>query len=105
VLYVGRGERLVSPRQRRALEVRDGHCVFPGCRARSARCHAHHVLPWQHGGDTDLPNMALVCVAHHHAVHEGGWTMRLRDGFTGHERGCWEFEPPSAARRRRRVRP
>jgi len=58
VLYVGYAERTVSARLRRALEARDGHCVFPGCRAHARRCHAHHVLPWQHGGATDLPNLA-----------------------------------------------
>ncbi len=103
VLYVGLSERTVSARLRRALEVRDGHCVFPGCRARAARCHAHHVLPWQHGGATDLPNLGLLCVTHHIALHEGGWTMALRPGLTGHERGCWEFTPPPL--RARRLRP
>jgi hypothetical protein len=103
VLYVGRSQRTVSARLRRALEVRDGHCAFPGCRARVARCHAHHVVPWEDGGATDLPNLALLCVAHHHAVHEGGWTMRLRAGATGHDQGCWEFTEPQL--RRRRLRP
>ena len=95
--------RTVTARLRRALEVRDGHCAFPGCHAHVRRCHAHHVQPWEDGGATDLPNLALMCVAHHHAVHEGGWTMRLRDGLTGHEQGIWEFEPPPL--RRRRLRP
>lgn len=99
VLYVGRSERTVSARLRRALDVRDEHCTFPGCRARVSRCHAHHVLPWQDDGPTELPNMALLCVAHHHAVHEGGWTMRLAAGSSGHERGCWEFTPPPTRRR------
>ena len=103
VLYVGYAERTVSARLRRALEARDGHCVFPGCRAHARRCHAHHVLPWQHGGPTDLPNLALLCPTHHVAVHEGGWTMALRDGATGHEQGCWEFTPPLS--RTRRLRP
>jgi len=103
ILYVGRAQRTVTARLRRALEVRDGHCAFPGCHAHVRRCHAHHVQPWEEGGPTDLPNLALMCVAHHHAVHEGGWTMRLRDGLTGHEQGIWEFEPPPL--RRRRLRP
>lgn len=101
VLYVGRSERTVSARLRRALEVRDRHCVFPACRARVARCHAHHVLPWQRGGGTSLPNTALLCVTHHHAVHEGGWAMALRPGATGHEQGCWTFTPPEVRRRPR----
>ena len=103
VLYVGRSQRTVSARLRRALEVRDGHCVFLDCGARVARCHAHHVVPWEDGGETDLPNLALLCVAHHHAVHEGGWTMALKPACIGHERGCWDFTPPPL--RRRRLRP
>ena len=102
VLYVGRSDRTVSARLRRALEARDGHCAFPGCRARVSRCNAHHVTPWQHGGATDLPNLVLLCVTHHRAVHEGGWTLALRTGATGHENGCWEFTPPSLTRRRLR---
>ncbi len=103
VLYVGRSERTVGARLRRALEIRDGHCVFPGCRARVARCHAHHVQHWRHDGSTDLPNLALLCVTHHVAVHEGGWMLTLKPGATGHEQGCWQFAPP--ALRARRLRP
>lgn len=102
VLYVGRSDRTVSARLRRALEARDGHCAFPGCRARVARCNAHHVTPWQHGGPTDLPHLVLLCVTHHRAVHEGGWTLALRAGASGHENGCWEFTPPPLTRRRLR---
>jgi hypothetical protein len=94
VLYVGRAQRTVPPRLRRALETRDQHCSFPGCRAHVRRCDGHHVVPWEDGGPSDLPNLALLCVRHHHAVHEGGWVMRLRDGMTGHEQGCWAFAPP-----------
>jgi hypothetical protein len=95
VLYVGRAERTVSPRLRRAVEARDRHCVLPGCRARPRRCQAHHVTPWELGGRTDLDNLALVCVKHHHAVHEGGWTMARTPGAHPHETGCWTASPPS----------
>jgi hypothetical protein len=94
VLYVGRAERTVPPRLRRALEVRDRHCVFPGCRAHPRRCHAHHLHEWEHGGATDIDNTALLCVRHHHAVHEGGWTMARTAGVSAHTTGCWTFTPP-----------
>ncbi len=53
VLYLGRTQRTVPPRLRRALEVRDGHCAFPDCRVDVSRTHAHHTLPWEDGGATD----------------------------------------------------
>jgi HNH endonuclease len=72
---VGRTTRVVQPAQRVALAVRDGGCVFPGCARPLAWCEAHHLRHWLHGGPTDLANLALVCRAHHRAVHEGGWRL------------------------------
>jgi Domain of unknown function (DUF222)/HNH endonuclease len=80
-LDVGRATRVVQPAQRSALAVRDGGCVFPGCDRPLAWCEAHHLRHWLHGGLTDLSNLALVCRAHHRAVHEGGWRLtRQPDG-------------------------
>src|SRR5512132_273010 len=74
-LEVGRTSRVVTPTQRVALAVRDHGCVFPGCARPLAWCDAHRLRHWLHGGPTDLANLALVCRAHHRAVHEGagGW--------------------------------
>jgi hypothetical protein len=81
-LEVGRTTRVVSAAQRAALVVRDGGCVFPECDRPPGWCEAHHLVHWLHGGPTDLPNLALVCRAHHRAVHEGGW--RLHRDPDGH---------------------
>jgi Domain of unknown function (DUF222)/HNH endonuclease len=80
-LEVGRASRVVSAAQRAALVVRDGGCVVVGCDRPPAWCEAHHLRHWLHGGPTDLENLALVCRAHHRAVHEGGWRLaRHPDG-------------------------
>jgi hypothetical protein len=80
-LEVGRATRVVQAAQRTALAVRDGGCVFPGCSRPLAWCEAHHLRHWLHGGPTDLANLALLCRAHHRAVHEGGWRLvRQADG-------------------------
>ena len=85
-LEVGRSSRVVSPAQRAALTVRDGGCGFPGCHRPLAWCQAHHLRHWLHGGPTDLASLALLCRAHHRAVHEGGWQLaRAPDGpLTAH---------------------
>jgi hypothetical protein len=74
-LEVGRTTRTVAPAQRNALVVRDGGCAFPGCDRPQSWCEAHHLHHWAHGGPTDLANLALLCWAHHRAVHEGGWQL------------------------------
>jgi hypothetical protein len=99
VLYVGRTERVVPPRLRRALEARDRHCVFPGCRASVRRCNAHHVHEWEHGGTTDIDNLALLCVRHHHAVHEGGWRITRAIGIPPGGSGYWDVTPPERRHR------
>jgi Domain of unknown function (DUF222)/HNH endonuclease len=74
-LEVGRTSRVVTAAQRAALTVRDRGCSFPGCDRPPAWCEAHHLVHWLHGGPTDLANLALLCRAHHRAVHEGGWRL------------------------------
>ena len=43
---VGREQRFANRQQRRAAQVRDGGCVFPGCCTPSNRTDLHHVDPW-----------------------------------------------------------
>jgi hypothetical protein len=74
-LEVGRTTRVVTAAQRAALAVRDGGCAFPGCDRPPPWCDAHHLRHWLHGGPTNLANLALLCRAHHRAVHEGGWHL------------------------------
>jgi hypothetical protein len=74
-LEVGRATRVVSAAQRHALVVRDRGCAVPDCDHPPGWCEAHHLVHWLHGGPTDLDNLALLCRAHHRAVHEGGWRL------------------------------
>ena len=94
VLYVGRATRRIPPRLRRALEARDRHCAFPGCRVDVSRTEAHHVREWENGGSTDLDNCVLLCSKHHHLVHEGGWLLTPTPGLTPGSTGYWTFHPP-----------
>jgi hypothetical protein len=65
----------VQPAQRSALAVRDRGGVFPDCERPLAWCDAHHLWHWVDGGPTNLDNLALLCQAHHRAVHEDGWQL------------------------------
>jgi hypothetical protein len=70
-LDVGREKRVVPPHLRRAVEQRDGQCVFAGCQAPTWWCDVHHLLEWMLGGETSLANSALLCERHHTKAHHG----------------------------------
>jgi len=73
VLDVGRKTRTIPPSVRRALEVRDRGCRFPGCGLRFT--DAHHIKHWADGGETKLGNLLLLCSHHHRLLHEEGWKV------------------------------
>jgi hypothetical protein len=79
-LDVGRAQRTATAAVRRAIELRDGHCVFAGCTAPAAWCDVHHVVHWAHGGPTSCDNGALLCERHHTSCHEGGFSVRRDPG-------------------------
>src|SRR3954452_25031904 len=88
-LDVGRTQRLVTPAIRKAVEHRDGHCVFAGCDAPHWWSEVHHVVEWMYGGPTNLDNSALLCERHHTQAHHGfrverdqrgRWHTYRRDG-------------------------
>jgi Domain of unknown function (DUF222)/HNH endonuclease len=73
-MYEGRARRFPSDAQRREVMRRDRHCRFPGC-TNVTFTNVHHIEPWKPGGRTDLDNLVLTCLYHHHLVHSKGWTM------------------------------
>src|SRR3954447_23298680 len=80
-LDLGRSVRLVPPHLRRAVEVRDRHCVFAGCGAPSHWCDVHHLLEWVlDDGETSLDNSALLCERHHTKAHHGFRIQRDPEG-------------------------
>ncbi|MEK8069734.1 HNH endonuclease signature motif containing protein [Rhodococcoides navarretei] len=76
-LALGRTTRLASDDQRIALTIRDTCCVM--CGRPAQWCQAHHVRFWEHGGRTDLNNLALVCGECHRLVHHGDWQLLMGD--------------------------
>jgi hypothetical protein len=79
-LYLGRKKRAATLAQIVALILRDGDtCAFPDCPLHVRFTQAHHILPWDDDGLTDLDNLVLLCHKHHHLVHEGRWSVRLVD--------------------------
>ena len=83
VLYVGRRSRVVTRRQRAALNVRDGHCQTAGCDVPPDECEPHHGRHFVDGGPTDLPNLSLRCTVHHARLHPENARFRGRGPTAG----------------------
>jgi hypothetical protein len=96
VIDVGRAKRTISGPQRKALNARDKHCVWPGCERPVTYTSGHHLKHWFHGGGGELENLALLCYRHHWNVHEGGWQIiRDQDGRVVTIPPTVTFGPPS----------
>jgi hypothetical protein len=49
------------------------------CPPKQGNSKGHHIREWvRDHGPTSLDNLILLCHRHHHAVHEGGWTITGR---------------------------
>lgn len=81
ILNHGRKVEMFTLAQRRALAVRDGGCVWPGCDVPPGWCEAHHVRERSRHGPTDIDNGTLLCAAHHHLLHNSNHRMRMIEGI------------------------
>lgn len=87
-LDLGRAARLFTTAQRRALTIRDGGCVWPGCPAPPGWCEVAHLISWLQGGATDLKNGVLMCPFHHRRLDLDGWCLEWRTDE------LWLIPPP-----------
>lgn len=82
ILDVGRATRTIPPALRRAVVARDRTCVGPGCHRPPEHCDVHHIIFWEHGGDTSLENTVLLCRRHHRLVHLKQWRVVIEPNGT-----------------------
>ena len=73
-------DRVFNAHQRRAIGLRDGTCVIPGCRVPEVWCEIHHVHEHARGGSTSTDNGAAVCWYHHRTLETSGWSIRMNRG-------------------------
>jgi len=86
---VGAKARFFSGATRRAIEVRDLCCTFPGCEVPAHRCECDHIVPYAQGGETTQENGRMLCGFHNRLrnrseclaeEHDRGLERDTRDG-------------------------
>jgi hypothetical protein len=76
-----KAERTFSLRQRKAMALRDGGCLIPGCTMPPAACEAHHDNPWgenERNRTTETRDGVLLCKFHHLNLHNNGGRIERR---------------------------
>ena len=73
-------DRVFNHHQRKAITLRDGGCIIPGCRVPAGWCEIHHVTDHARGGPTHTDNGVLLCWHHHRTLDTNGWAIRMDHG-------------------------
>ncbi|WP_264797326.1 DUF222 domain-containing protein [Arthrobacter mangrovi] len=94
---------------KREIRLRDQTCRGLGCRTHWKHCELDHTLAWEHGGKTELDNLALRCKPDHLAKHNDDWHItqephgvirhqtRTGQTYTSYPDGSWinnGLQPP-----------
>jgi hypothetical protein len=75
VLDIGRATRIWPKAIRKALQIEDGGCGWPGCQMPLWACRIHHLIYWFNGGETSKANGVHLCRFHHWLVHHRRWKI------------------------------
>lgn len=81
IASIGTSSRIFNALQRRAITIRDGGCVIPGCTVPPTWCEVHHVREHADGGPTHTDNGVLLCWFHHRTLHLTEWVIRMNHGI------------------------
>lgn len=82
IVCQGITRRRPSRVQRRRIETRHPHCVFPGCRRPSTHADIDHVIRYVDGGPTEDFNLDPLCEHHHGSKDTAGWHLEVIDPHT-----------------------
>ena len=95
IIELGSPQRCFTPAQRKAITLRDGGCIIPGCHIPAAWTEIHHVQPNAEGGPTHTDNGVLLCWFHHRSIETSGWLIRMVAGVPQIKAPPWiEWDSP-----------
>ncbi|MDE8589422.1 HNH endonuclease signature motif containing protein [Arthrobacter sp. NQ4] len=72
-LEIGRTRYRLTETIKRWIRMRDTKCSFRGCTNRTPDNETDHLQAWEHGGTTNVSNLAQLCPKHHRLKHHSQW--------------------------------
>ncbi|MFF3028760.1 DUF222 domain-containing protein [Microbacterium sp. NPDC057944] len=103
IVGISTTDRVFTATQRRAIVLRDGECLIPGCHVPASWCEIHHVTEHARGGPTHTDNGVPLCWHHHRTLDRSGWEIRMSEGVP-QIRGPGWWDPSREWREQRRPR-
>lgn len=67
-----RGARFANDKQRTLVAAATPECAWVNCHRPAAFSEVHHIVPWKHGGQTNLSNLAPLCRYHNRVNNDDG---------------------------------
>jgi len=92
-----RFERFASLKQRTMLAAEHPTCAWPGCTTPAERGQFHHLIPWSHGGKTNVANLVTLC-NYHNGVNDDDPNAPPRHGRLARNGGTIVWQPPHTSR-------
>ncbi len=77
VIAIGTTRRRPTEAMKRAVQIRQRTCAFPGCRMPATQCDLDHIDAWADGGPTDVSNLAPLCRHDHVIKHAARWMYAI----------------------------
>ena len=72
-LEIGRKNYRLTGPIKHWIRLRDAKCTFPGCTNKTPDNDTDHLQAWEHGGTTNVSNLAQLCPKHHRLKHNSQW--------------------------------
>ncbi|WP_412100556.1 HNH endonuclease signature motif containing protein [Corynebacterium aurimucosum] len=92
-VWLHRLSRFASLEQRIMASAEHPTCAIEDCNKPADYCQVHHIIPWQAGGETNPPNLTMLC-AYHNGINDDDPTSPTGRGYVFRLRGTVDYIPP-----------
>ena len=94
-VWLHRLQRFAGFEQRMMASAEHPTCAREGCNKPADFAQVHHLVPWKVGGETNPPNLTMLC-AYHNGINDDDPDKPTGAGYVFRLRGEVSYIPPWA---------
>ena len=92
-VWLHRLSRFASLEQRIMASAEHPTCAIEDCTKPADYCQVHHIIPWHAGGETNPPNLTMLC-AYHNGINDDDPASPTGRGYVFRLNGPVDYIPP-----------